>query len=126
MSSIVLTWPQVLVLVVLVLSIYVLEMVLLWRAQRGFRHQLGRAQQEQQDRRLEQFEHEIASLQKRLLELETRLIEPSAPSSATMSPYNQAIVLAREGADVQRLAAECGISRGEAELIVALYRSGAT
>ena len=41
------------------------------------------------------------------------------------SPYAQAIRLAQKGADASELAASCGISRGEADLIVAIYRSAA-
>jgi len=38
------------------------------------------------------------------------------------SPYAQAIHMAREGRAVSEVASDCSISRGEAELIVALYR----
>jgi hypothetical protein len=34
--------------------------------------------------------------------------------------------MAREGRAVAEVAGDCGISRGEAELIVALYRSSST
>lgn len=43
----------------------------------------------------------------------------STPHGPT--PYAQAIQLAREGGDAVALARDCGISRGEAELIVALH-----
>lgn len=39
------------------------------------------------------------------------------------TPYGYAIRMAREGRSVNELASGCGLSRGEAELIVALYRS---
>jgi hypothetical protein len=39
-----------------------------------------------------------------------------------VSPYNLAIQMARKGASANDVASGCGISRGEAELIVALYR----
>jgi hypothetical protein len=39
------------------------------------------------------------------------------------TPYAQAIRMAREGRAVADMAIDCGISRGEAELIVALYRT---
>ena len=38
------------------------------------------------------------------------------------TPYNQAIELARQGMPAAEVATRCGISRSEAELIVALYR----
>ena len=40
------------------------------------------------------------------------------------SPYGRAIGMARGGAEVNAIANACAISRGEAELIVALHRSG--
>jgi len=39
------------------------------------------------------------------------------------TPYGHAIRMAREGRAVAEVASDCAISRGEAELIVALYRS---
>ena len=42
------------------------------------------------------------------------------------TPYGHAIRMAREGRAVAEVAGDCGISRGEAELIVALYRSSST
>jgi hypothetical protein len=45
---------------------------------------------------------------------------------ASDTPYGHAIRMAREGRAVAELASDCGISRGEAELIVALYRSPST
>ncbi|WP_188702146.1 DUF2802 domain-containing protein [Silvimonas iriomotensis] len=41
----------------------------------------------------------------------------------TETPYAHAIRLARTGADSAAVAQQCGISRGEADLIVALYRA---
>lgn len=49
---------------------------------------------------------------------------PGAESPDT--PYGHAIRMAREGRAVAEVAGDCGISRGEAELIVALYRSSST
>lgn len=39
------------------------------------------------------------------------------------SAYSQAIKLAQQGLDSAAVAAGCGISRGEADLIVAIYRA---
>ena len=47
---------------------------------------------------------------------------PGGPEAAD-TPYGHAIGMAREGRAVAEVASDCGISRGEAELIVALYRS---
>lgn len=48
--------------------------------------------------------------------------EPDAPIPALVSPYARAIELAGAGYEVDEVAIRCGISRGEAELIVTLYR----
>ena len=45
-----------------------------------------------------------------------------SPESAD-TPYGHAIRMARAGKAVAEVVNDCGISRGEAELIVALYRS---
>ena len=44
-------------------------------------------------------------------------------TSKEESAYAHAIRLAQKGADATELAAACGISRGEADLVVAIYRS---
>jgi flagellar biosynthesis/type III secretory pathway M-ring protein FliF/YscJ len=46
--------------------------------------------------------------------------EPAVPVE---SAYSQAIKLAQQGLDSAAVAAGCGISRGEADLIVAIYRA---
>jgi hypothetical protein len=57
---------------------------------------------------------------------------PAAPAGgygaaeSADTPYGHAIRMAREGRAVAEVATDCGISRGEAELIVALYRSPST
>lgn len=57
---------------------------------------------------------------------------PSAPAGgygaaeSADTPYGHAIRMAREGRAIAEVATDCGISRGEAELIVALYRSSST
>lgn len=47
-----------------------------------------------------------------------------APPEPAKSPYTRAAELARGGASVATIVDECGVTRGEAELIVALHRSG--
>lgn len=47
-----------------------------------------------------------------------------APAEPAKSPYTRAAEMVRSGADVNTIVEECGITRGEAELIVALHRSG--
>jgi hypothetical protein len=83
--------------------------------------------------RLEQLESDGAS---GLRPAATRLADSAEVSQAPMAaaqasvfpegvdtPYGHAIRMAREGRAVAEVAGDCRISRGEAELIVALYRS---
>lgn len=46
------------------------------------------------------------------------------PAEAAKTPYTRAAEMARSGAAIATIVDECGITRGEAELIVALHRSG--
>ncbi|WP_018150983.1 DUF2802 domain-containing protein [Leeia oryzae] len=45
--------------------------------------------------------------------------------AAVRSPYALAIELAHQGYGAETLASQCGISRGEADLIISLYKSNA-
>jgi hypothetical protein len=65
---------------------------------------------------------EISELRKQVAHLESEVEKLRAAGSPASSPYNQAILMARQGAPAAEVASTCGISRGEAELIVALYR----
>lgn len=51
----------------------------------------------------------------------TKVVDPSVPDPNS-TPYRRAIELARSGVAAAEVAQACGISRSEAELIVALYR----
>ena len=50
-------------------------------------------------------------------------VQAAVSNPLPTSPYNQAVELAKQGYDAAALASNCGISRGEADLIVALYRT---
>lgn len=74
--------------------------------------------------RLENLEAEIAELRQHIARVESgmeRVEPPPEPVHATPTPYGQAIQLARTGLDADAVASACGISRGEAELIVAMH-----
>jgi hypothetical protein len=77
---------------------------------------------------IEQLQHQISVLQRDLLKLAERLEQQARPSevSATVSPYKQAIELISQGMGAADVAARCGISRSEAELILSLYRNNST
>ncbi len=64
---------------------------------------------------------EIDDLKERMsaLKAEVQSLKASKP---VVSPYNQALHMAKQGYGVGEVASQCGISRGEAELIIALYR----
>jgi hypothetical protein len=73
--------------------------------------------------RIEYLEDQLHAMRRELSGLteRNRPPEPSEPPSETA--YAQAMRLAGQGLDSSAVAAGCGISRGEAELIVALYRA---
>ncbi len=136
-SGLFITWPQLLVVGVLIIFFYLAELAFFW-----FRH--GRKNKDT-DKNLSYLLQQISDLRQ---ELEVTKIRISAMSMqltqnhldvsqsknelqdevvttsiAVDSPYSQAIRLAQMGSDASELAASCGISRGEADLIVAIYRS---
>ena len=65
---------------------------------------------------------EMAELRKQVSRLESEVEKLRSAGTPASSPYNQAIQLARQGSSAAEVASTGGISRGEAELIVALYR----
>jgi hypothetical protein len=64
----------------------------------------------------------VGELRKQLARLQGELDKLRSAPAGSVSPYNLAIQMARQGANANDVASGCGISRGEAELIVALYR----
>ena len=144
MGAFVVTWRELLIIVIAVLAIYVAELLLLlrWSAKRGAASSaIGskrRARGNPEERSVEELTHEVGELRKQVTRLQGDLDrlraargpmprQPTAAPAASgadalASPYNQAIHLARQGASASDVASGCGISRGEAELIVALYR----
>ena len=78
---------------------------------------------------IEQLQHQISVLQRDLLKLAERLEQQQArppEANPTVSPYKQAIELISQGMGAADVAARCGISRSEAELILSLYRNNST
>lgn len=140
MGAFVVTWREMLIVVIAVLAIYVAELVLLlrWSAKgRAVAATIGakrRARGGPQEPSVEELTQEVGELRKQVTRLQADLDRlrnarrpavPEVSGAATevlASPYNQAIHLARQGASASDVASGCGISRGEAELIVALYR----
>ncbi|BCB27278.1 hypothetical protein SKTS_21640 [Sulfurimicrobium lacus] len=126
MESLVITWRELLIIVAVVLAVYVAEMLLLLRSKRGGRR--WKSDAASAEPRLDALESEIEQVHAQLLHFKEQLdkLEAAPPPQAnapSSSPYSQAIQLAKQGADVSEVAANCGISRGEAELIVAMHRA---
>ncbi|WP_137938083.1 DUF2802 domain-containing protein [Chitinivorax sp. B] len=127
MDAIVVTWRELLVVGAIVIGIYVAEWFAFMRASRRAREKretiMPSPAMHELLGRLELLEAEIQALRQ-------RVDAPKQPTAAAKgaeldkpgSPYSQAVELAKQGLDAATLAAHCGISRGEAELIIALHR----
>lgn len=130
MESFVITWRELLLVAVLVLAVYIAEMLLLMRSAkpRGWRiWQRGaeanvQAQSQVKNREVQSLELEFALLHEQVDKLQKELDQLKAQQAA-VTPYTHAIQMAQQGLNVNEVAASCGISRGEAELIVALHRN---
>lgn len=128
MNGIVITWQQLLYISLVLILFYAAELLLFLRKssqQKPDDASLRRALSEQRE--------QIADLQREVESLKVRLAAVLAPGVEVAdndgpdrqnSAYSQAIQLAQSGADADKVCARCGISRGEADLIVALYRTG--
>jgi len=125
LESFVVTWRELLIVIVLVLAVYIAEMLLLMRSgkNRGLRIWQKGLLAHSQTRALDHMEDEVAQLREQVLRLEAEVEQLKSGPQLTGIPYSQAIQMAQQGVDASELSANCGISRGEAELIVALYRS---
>jgi hypothetical protein len=128
LDSFVITWRELLIIVAVVLAVYVAEMLLLLRTNRGFRRWKPDAGADQP--RMAALEAEIEQLREQILTIHQQLEDRPIPqpqhthsTSPPSSPYSQAIQMAQQGMSVDELAAGCGISRGEAELIVAMHQA---
>lgn len=129
MEPIVVTWPELLIAVVLVLSAYIAEVLLFMRAGK----KSAPAEREGAPREVQALELEIDQLNRQIdtLRHQVETLKRGAPAASPVPPpgaetpasaYGQAAKLAEEGLDVRQVAASCGISVGEAELIVALHQ----
>lgn len=123
-ESIVITWRELLLVVALILAVYIAEMLLLMRTGGGLLHRrrtpeaLPKPPEPQSDGELRA---ELDRMGSRLLLLEKQIEQMQAEHMSEATPYNRAIQLARQGRDAARISESCGISRGEAELIVSMH-----
>ncbi|HTS55633.1 MAG TPA: DUF2802 domain-containing protein [Burkholderiales bacterium] len=124
MEAFVVTWRELLIVVVAILAIYVAELLLLlrWSGSERLRWWRRRASTSAEGSAVDPLMREIADLRRQMVQLQGEVQKLQAGPAPSVSPYNQAIQMARQGAGAAEVASGCHISRGEAELIVALYR----
>ena len=119
-GSFVITWKELLLFGIIVLAVYIAELLLLMGSGKSLGLRFWRRREERQD--LAAIKAQLAALEARLAKLE------AAGSSAedmeiVSTPYGKAFTLAKQGMDVAQVALSCGISREEAELIVAMQHN---
>jgi hypothetical protein len=124
MEALVVTWRELLVVVIAVLAVYVAELVLLlrWSGRSSLSGARRAARTGADQRAVDGLTREVAELRKQVARLQSEVDKLRTAPSGSVSPYNLAIQMVRQGASANDVASGCGISRGEAELIVALYR----
>lgn len=131
MESIVVTWREILLLGAIVLFVYVAEAVMFLLKLRKIRPSSSNTDTKVLQQQIDDLALRFDSLQQSLLTPlpppdVPKVVDPAvvapAPVRDTPSAYGRAIELARQGLDPDSLAVQCGISRGEAELIIALHR----
>lgn len=125
MQPILITWQDLLIALVAVLAVYIAEVLLLfrYRARKDKPEAASRT-----DAEVEALRAELHQLREQMLVLKQGLERGPPPAQAEMpavtgTAYAQAMELARQGVDGDVLAARCGMSRAEAELILALHRA---
>lgn len=120
MSALNLSWEQVLVALIAVLALYVVELFF------ALRHSARRsAEPRETPADIQRLQHELCAMRDRVSDMQRAMDELRA-NRPNETPYGKAIHLAQQGADSSEVAASCGISRAEAELIVALYRTNSS
>lgn len=121
MESIVITWRELLIVVALILAVYIAEMLFLMRTGEGVLRK-RRAPEQRNDELLSQIRNDVADLNTRIVALERYIQQLQTEESDTeATPYSRAIQMARQGRDASRISESCGISRGEAELIISMH-----
>jgi Protein of unknown function (DUF2802) len=122
METFVVTRWELLIAVVAVLAIHAAELVVLLRWPGVIGLQRWKRGARSAADLVGQLLREIAELRRQVARLQGEVDKLRAAPQPAISPYTQAIQMARRGAGASEVASGCGISRGEAELIVALHR----
>jgi hypothetical protein len=122
-GAFVITWKELLVAAIVVLAVYIAELLLLMYSSKTRGGRLW--QRGAQAREVHELRREVAELKERVARLESGSPKRALIGDAVIAtPYSRAFTLAKQGLDVGEVAASCGISRAEAELIVAMQRGG--
>lgn len=121
----VVTWAHLVWILVGIACLYAFEIWLVLKRGRQSEEEHGSV--ELLRRQFEGAQREIQALKSRLDKQESDLQEffsqpVKTDPQAVNTPYRRAIELARGGTPAAEVAVRCGLSRSEAELIVALYR----
>lgn len=125
MESIVITWRELLIVVALILAVYIAEMLLLMRTGGGVLRKrrlpelVKHSSEAEWRREMENLESRIAALEQLIQQLQAE--NAAAENTPEITPYTRAIQMARQGRNVSTISESCGISRGEAELIVSMH-----
>lgn len=123
MENIVITWRELLLVVALILAVYIAEMLLLMRVGGDASRKPALLGVFRKNRAEPDMRAELARLAERVVALEAQLAALHSEKAAVeTTPYQKAIQLARQGRDAVRISQSCGISHGEAELIVSIHR----
>jgi TolA-binding protein len=122
-GSFTVTWGELLIVIVLALAVYVGELMLFLRSsKKSSPVATGDGGLESLHSQLASISAEVDSLRQRIDSLQAE-ISQLRKMQQTSGQYREAVEMAHEGRDAQAVAEDCGISRGEAELIVALHRA---
>jgi hypothetical protein len=136
MESIVITWRELLLLAAIAIFVYVAEAVMFLLKLKKIRPASTTVDMSAVQAQIDGLSARVDLLQQSLSKLAVSPVLPpdidnppalavplpSPVTRETPSAYGKAIELAKQGLDPDSLASQCGISRGEAELIIALHR----
>ena len=117
LGTITLTWEHVFVIALAAIGLYVVELLLFMRTASR-----QAARERVTTERLEAMATALSALQERADALGKEL-DAIRRGPRSSGQYREAVEMAEQGLDASAVADSCGISRAEADLIVALYRS---
>lgn len=120
-ASFVITWKELLIAGIIVLAVYIAELLLLMSSGKSIG--LGFWRRRAENKELDELKNRLAALEIRLARLEENGDSADTLGEIASNSYGKAFNLAKQGMDVAQVAATCGISRSEAELIVAMQRN---